>query len=117
MARPKKTETKTTGARNATAKRTPKGRTAVIKMLKGTASTKRPPNNPEVPQLTIEQLNEELNDVNEVLDDFAQHLRSLDRCPKAYGFWARSLRYAQTPHINSWSFAKGKTPKLSGVAG
>ena len=38
-------------------------------------------------------------------------------CRKAFGFSARSLRYAQTPHINSWSFAKGKTPKLSGVAG
>jgi hypothetical protein len=36
---------------------------------------------------------------------------------KAKGFLARSLRYAQTPHIYSWSFAIGKTPKLSGVAG
>jgi hypothetical protein len=27
------------------------------------------------------------------------------------------LRIAQTPHINSWSFAEGKTHKLSGVAG
>jgi hypothetical protein len=35
-----------------------------------------------------------------------------DACPKAFGFWARSLRYAQTPHINSWSFAKGKTPAI-----
>ena len=79
MARPKKTETKTTGTTKATVKRTPKGRTAVMKMLKSTTSTKRPPNNPEVPQLTIEQLNEELNNINEVLDDFAQHLRALDR--------------------------------------
>jgi len=38
-------------------------------------------------------------------------------CRKAKGFSDRSLRYAQTPHINSWSFAIGKTPKLSGVAG
>jgi hypothetical protein len=38
-------------------------------------------------------------------------------CRKAKGFSAWSLRYAQTPHINSWSFAEGKTPKLSGVAG
>jgi hypothetical protein len=40
-----------------------------------------------------------------------------DICQKAFGFLARSLRVAQTPHINSWSFAIGKTPKLSGVAG
>ena len=81
MARPKKTESKTTTARKATTRKaaTPKGRTAVMKMLKGTASTKRPPNNPEVPQLTIQQLNEELNSVKEVMEDFAQHLRSLDR--------------------------------------
>jgi hypothetical protein len=40
-----------------------------------------------------------------------------DVCQKAFGFLARSLRYAQTPYINSWSFAYGKTPRLSGVAG
>jgi hypothetical protein len=36
---------------------------------------------------------------------------------KAKDFLVRSLRYAQTPYINSWSFAYGKTPKLSGAAG
>jgi len=29
--------------------------------------------------------------------------------PKSQGFSAWSLRYAQTPHINSWSFAKHNT--------
>ena len=222
MARPKKTTTKKATTRKATT-RAKKPRTsakpaakaasaktkatsgdAIIKMLKGTPSTKRPPNNPDVPQEVIDHLNRELNELKEVLEGFAQHLRSLDRkrlngvgikkmgfierayelalenaefLPhylaierfgtdiqyyldfrsladvtaqireqlwnitiqsadiaytdalefyssvreaagrKAFGFSAWSLRVAQTPHINSWSFAKGKTPKLSGVAG
>jgi hypothetical protein len=36
---------------------------------------------------------------------------------KLSAFWLGSLRYVQTPHINSWSLAVSKTPKLSGVAG
>jgi hypothetical protein len=46
-----------------------------------------------------------------------------DACQKAKGFLARSLRYAQTPRINVWSFVRPlakwsyKTPKLSGYAG
>jgi len=52
----------------------------------------------------------------ERLEGYAANMRALDRCRKAFGFSARSLRYAQTPHIYSWSFAKGKTPKLSDVA-
>jgi len=164
-----------------------KAQTADIKMLKGTA-VRRPPNNPDMPQAIIDNLNTDFNSILELLDNFSQHLRALDRmrlngvgikklgfierayelalengeflphyltlerfgqdlqyfldfrtlvdlvtqireklwnvtiqsadiCRKAKGFSARSLRYAQTPHINSWSFAKGKTPKLSGVAG
>jgi len=53
--------------------------TADIKLLKGTPSTKRPPNNPDVPQATIDQLNEVLNQIKTLLDDYAQHLRALDR--------------------------------------
>jgi len=36
-------------------------------------------------------------------------IQSADICRKAKGFSARSLRIAQTPHINSWSFAKHNT--------
>jgi hypothetical protein len=91
MARPKKTTVKktTTRGRKAT---TPKAKadnkeqmsaslktqTASIKMLKGT-STKRPPNNPDMPQNIIDMLNQDLNAIKELLDNFSQHLRSLDR--------------------------------------
>ena len=133
MARPKKTAAKAAGAKKTTAKRTPKAATAKAKsrdprvagkgassakLLQSTSTnaslgTRRPPNNPDVPQATIDHLNTMLNDLKNILDDYAQHLRSLDRCRKAYGFSAWSLRYAQTPHINSWSFAKGKTPSYT----
>jgi len=66
--------------------------TADIKLLKGTPSTKRPPNNPDVPQATIDQLNEVLNQI-----------KTSSEQNKIYP-------------INAWSFAKGKTPKLYGVA-
>jgi len=94
MARPKKTIAKktttrgrkaTTTPKKATAKRTPKktaGKAqtgvATIKMLKGT-STKRPPNNPDMPQNIIDSLNHDLNAIKNVLDDYSQHLRALDR--------------------------------------
>ena len=88
MARPKKTTAKktTTRGRKPTTKATPKKATAkatsqdaIIKMLKSTPSTKRPPNNPDVPQEVIDHLNRELSELKEVLDGYAQHLRSLDR--------------------------------------
>ena len=99
MARPKKDATKasargrkTAAAKAAGTKRTPKAgatkeqmsaslkaQTAEIKMLKGTASTKRPPNNPEMPQNIIDMLNHDLNAIKELLDNFSQHLRALDR--------------------------------------
>jgi uncharacterized protein (DUF885 family) len=204
-----KAATKKPVAKKATAKA--KTGTAAIKLLSATgkttsrsAGTRRPPNNPDVPQAAIDHLNAMLNDLKAILDDYVQHLRALDRkrlngvgvrklgfierayeialenaeflphyltierfgtdiqyfmdfrsltdlttqireklwnitiqssdiaytdalefyasvreaaCQKTEGFLAKSLRYAQTPHINSWSFAKGKTPKLSGVAG
>jgi hypothetical protein len=99
MARPKKTTTKkttSTRGRKPATKATPKkARTsaksgakstsgdAIIKLLKGTGkaapSTKRPPNNPDVPQEVIDFLNKELNELKGILEEYAQHLRSLDR--------------------------------------
>ena len=46
---------------------------------------------------------------------FPHWLTTAAQKPSAFGL--RSLRIAQTPHIYSWSFAKGKTPKLSGAVG
>jgi len=98
MARPKKTTTKKTTSirgRKATTRKatttkkatpTPKATSvnspegdAVIKMLKGTPSTKRPPNNPDMPKTIIDMLNHDLNAIKEMLDSFSQHLRALDR--------------------------------------
>jgi hypothetical protein len=95
MARPKKTTKKAT-AKKATAKKTstrgrkPAGKaqagasTASIKLLKGTTTnaslgTRRPPNNPDMPQEIIDSLNHDLNAIKNALDDYSQHLRSLDR--------------------------------------
>jgi hypothetical protein len=204
--RTKKTKTAKTAKKTTKVASTRKPKTGNIKLLSATgkAGTRRPPNNPDVPQTTIDLLNHTLNDLKATLDDYSQHLRALDRkrlngvgvrklgfierayeialenteflphyltierfgedlqyfmefrslvdlttqireklwnitiqssdiaytdalefyaavreaaCQKTEGFLARSLRYAQTPHINSWSFAEGKTPKPSGVAG
>jgi len=97
MARPKKTSNKkATRGRKATTKakatRTPKAKTqdkaqmsasikaqtAEIKLLKST-STKRPPNNPDMPQNIIDNLNQDFGSILELLDNFSQHLRALDR--------------------------------------
>jgi hypothetical protein len=92
MARLKKTNAKkttSTRGRKPATKKTPKATAkipsvnspagdAVIKMLKGT-STKRPPNNPDMPQNIIKMLNEDFNSIKELLDNFSQHLRALDR--------------------------------------
>jgi hypothetical protein len=60
-----------------------KEQNAIIKMLMNnkTASgpIKRPPNNPDMPQNVIDNLNTDFNSIKEVLDNFSQHLRSLDR--------------------------------------
>jgi hypothetical protein len=78
--RTKKTATKKPVAKKATAKTG----TANIKLLSATsiakgAGTRRPPNNPDVPQAAIDQINAVLNGLKTLLDDYAQHLRSLDR--------------------------------------
>ena len=111
MPRPKKTAEKAT-ARKATPKKTTasardalakkmatkmtsskKEQDAIIKMLKSPTAPKRPPNNPDVPQTFIDMLNHDLNAIKETLESFAAHLRSLDRCPKAVGFWACGFSY------------------------
>ena len=86
MARPKSTTTKRKKAKKtATAKQTKrttpqaKGQQGAIKMLGAKPSTKRPPNNPDMPQQTIDKLNTELNGVKSILDNYSQHLRALDR--------------------------------------
>ena len=48
-------------------------------MLSAKPSTRRPPNNPDVPRLTIAKLNYALVEIKETLDEFSQHLRALDR--------------------------------------
>jgi hypothetical protein len=55
-----------------------KAQTAEIKMLKSTGE-RRPPNNPDMPQTIIDNLNAEFNSIKELLDNFSQHLRALDR--------------------------------------
>jgi len=42
-------------------------------------TTRRPPNNADMPQNTIDALNMELNNILEILDSYSQHLRALDR--------------------------------------
>jgi hypothetical protein len=100
MARPKKTARKAqtsakSGARKSTTKtrqaKSPKlpttkdelsahikAQTAAIKMLKST-NERRPPNNPDMPQTIIDNLNQDFNSIKELLDNFSQHLRALDR--------------------------------------
>jgi len=75
----KKTTAKEKAKPKAQASKKPQTGTADIKMLMAKPSTKRPPNNPDVPQATIDQLNEVLNAIKTILDDYAQHLRALDR--------------------------------------
>jgi len=84
MARPKSNTRKTSakgikaGTRKAKAPKAQSGE-EVIKMLKSTVDSKRPPNNPDMPQTIINTLNRTLNTLKEILDTYAQHLRSLDR--------------------------------------
>jgi len=67
-------------AKKATKKTTAKTGTKSIKLLSGAGkTTRRPPNNPDVPQATIDQINTMLNELKNTLDNFSQHLRSLDR--------------------------------------
>jgi len=65
------------------------------------ASSRRPPNNPEVPALVIKALNQDLGNVKEALEEYAQHLRSLDRKRlngvgiKKQGFIERVFMFAE----------------------
>jgi hypothetical protein len=56
-----------------------KTQTAQIKLLKGNDLHRRPPNNPDMPQEIIDNLNTDFNSIKELLDNFSQHLRALDR--------------------------------------
>ena len=77
-----------------------KGLDGTIKLLAGKPSTRRPPNNPDMPQLTIDHLNAMLNDMKDILDNYSQHLRALDRKRlngvgiRKLGFIERSYEYA-----------------------
>jgi len=55
-----------------------KAQTAEIKMLKNT-NERRPPNNPDMPQTIIDNLNQDFNSIKDLLDNYSQHLRALDR--------------------------------------
>jgi hypothetical protein len=115
MARPKgsKAKTKTTARKTTAGRKTmSSAKTGAIKMLsaksgKGTRSngtrsngTRRPPNNSDVPQYTIDNLNSELNQIKNTLEDYAAHLRALDRKRlngvgiKKLGFIERSYELA-----------------------
>jgi hypothetical protein len=56
-----------------------KSQTADITLLKEKDFTRRPPNNPDVPANIIRMLTEDFNSIKELLDNFSQHLRALDR--------------------------------------
>ena len=56
-----------------------KTQTAQIKLLKGNDLNRRPPNNPDMPQTIIDNLNQDFNAIKELLDSYSQHLRALDR--------------------------------------
>jgi len=54
-------------------------KTAQLKTLISSFDTRRPPNNPIMPKELIEMLTTDFGSIKEVLEAFAQHLRSLDR--------------------------------------
>jgi len=62
---------------------------------------RRPPSGPDIPQLTIGIINHELNDIKTTLEDYAEHLRALDRMRlngvgiKKQGFINLALAVAQ----------------------
>jgi len=83
-----------------------KEQTAQIKLLTSTwdktgkDGARRPPNNPDMPQTIIDNLNQDFNAILELLDDYSQHLRALDRMRlngvgiKKLGFIERSYELA-----------------------
>jgi hypothetical protein len=48
-------------------------------LAKTKTTTRRPPNNPDMPQETIDNLNMKLNSIMGDLDEYSQHMRALDR--------------------------------------
>jgi hypothetical protein len=82
MAKKPTTNKETVEKKATTRKTTERTGTAGIKLLTATnkgKTTRRPPNNPDVPERVIELINMALNDLKTILDDYAQHLRALDR--------------------------------------
>jgi len=79
-----------------------KAGTTKTTMLKETKNptTKRPPNNPDMPDQTIYELNRDLNDIRGTLDNYSRHLRALDRKRlngvgiKKLGFIERTYEHA-----------------------
>jgi len=73
-----------------------------VKLLEATHKklAKRPPSSPDMPMQYIEYINADLNAVKETLEEYANHLRSLDRKRlngvgiKLQGFVDRSLELA-----------------------
>ena len=102
-AKPKaKATAKKAAAKKPTAKT--KSQAGTIKMLAAKPSTRRPPSNPpsnpDMPQKTIDDLNAELTNLRNILDDYSQHLRALDRKRlngvgiKKLGFIERAYEFA-----------------------
>ena len=83
----------------AKAKAKPAARSQSIKSL--LSSARRPPNNPDVPEVVIKALEDDLGNIREALEDYAAHLRSLDRKRlngvgiKKQGFIERVFMFAQ----------------------
>jgi hypothetical protein len=89
--------------KKSTAKLRPAGSAVTAKFPTdyGKLFTRCPPNNHELPFQTIQQMLGMLTAIRDEMENYSVR-------QKAKGFLARSLRYAQTPHINSWSFATAK---------
>jgi hypothetical protein len=83
---------------------------------KSAITTRRPDANLPPTVDTIDGMTNTILNIIQALDYYAANLRALDRqrhnCQKAFGFLARSLRIAQTPHIVETSdMALNKAPR------
>jgi len=100
----KKTNTKTRKAKTNTAAKTNRGTMKAIiakfPEAESGADSRRPPNNPEIPPAYIADMEESFRSWRDELEDFARHLRSLDRRRlngvgiKKLGFIGRALLLA-----------------------
>jgi len=101
-----KTAAKPAAAKKTAAKKTPAKTNAAdasVRLLSTTRkpSERRPPDNPNMPQDMIENLNTYLNEGIYILEDYAAHLRALDRKRlngvgiKKQGFIDRALALAE----------------------